>query len=512
MLRRALFFVAMLFMALPLRAQSPGWTAWLFNQADGSMTQVSADGSVLATFRLPLPPGFDRYVAHVGVGHGGSPFAYMVYNSSTFAARWMVSDVSRTLAAVDLPPTLSTSYEILAGQDVFNEDDTAVALGYSLQNGGWEVQALDTRTGALTANLRSDMPLVAALGLNPSFTPIVRWFSGRVVTFTMVPTMSEGLPQYDSFAWNVDTDVLTQNAALTGLASDTLPSTGEIIMPLSDTRLPGKPQLFTFGFQSNTLQVYSPANNVRFPFLNAPDQSLSAAWFIQNGELILFGGVSPTDTQNTWYVARRDSTLVGSLPKGITIEDAHGVPDGFIYTTGDFTPGATALIYANTRGGLNAGAPVWTSGPGAKPVIAWVGSSVASAQTAYTPWAQLAPPVYDNGVGEASAQLAVTPLLVSPGQVATGAATPILSSGLAVGQLARVHTTDGDQLNVRLLPNLTADILAKVPDGDRVTLLEGPRYAEGFTWWKVRTAAGVEGWAVESVEDKGTRLQTLLPS
>jgi hypothetical protein len=512
MLRRALFFFTVLLMALPLRAQSPGWTAWLFNQADGGMTQVSADGSVLASFKLPLPPGFDRYVAHVGVGHGGNPFTYVVYNSSTFAARWMVSDVSRTLAAVDLPPTMSTSYEIMAGEDVFNEDNTAVALGYALQNGGWQLQVLDTRTGGFTANLRSDMPLVAALGLNPSFTPIVRSFSGRAVTFTMVPTMSEGLPQYDSYVWNVDTNVITQNAALTGLASDVLPTTGEIIMPLADTRLPAQPQLFTFGFQSNSLQVYSPANNVRFPFFNAPDQSLSAAYFIQNGELILFGGASPTDTQNTWYVVRRDGTLVGTLPQGISINHVQGVTDGFIYTTGDFTPGATALIYANTRGGLNAGAPVWTSAPGAAPVIAWMGSSVASAQTAYTPWAQLAPPVYDNGVGEASAQMVATPLLVSPGQVAASAATPILSSGLAVGRLARVHTTDGDQLNVRLLPSLSANILAKVPDGDRVTLLEGPRYSEGFTWWKVRTAAGVEGWVVESVEDKGTRLQTLLPS
>jgi hypothetical protein len=512
MLKRALLFMAMLLVALPLRAQPSGWTAWLFNQADGIMTQVNADGSVLATFKLLLPAGFDRYVAHVGVGHGGSPFAYVVYNSTTFAARWMVSDVSRTLAAVDLPPTMSTSYEIMAGQDVFNEDDSAVALGYALQNSGWELSVLDTRTGALINNLRSDMPLVAMLGLNPSFTPIVRRFAGRIVTFTMVPTMSEGLPQYDSFAWNLDTNTLTKNAALAGLSGDTLDSTGEIIMPLSDTRLPSQPQLFTFGFQANTLQVYSPANNLRFPFFNAFDQSLSAATFIQNGELILFSGASPTDTQTTWYVARRDGTLVGTLPKAITMNDVHGVPDGFIYTTADFTPGAITLIYANTRGGLNAGVPIWTSEPGVQAIIAWVGTSVASAQTAYTPWAQLAPPVYDNGIGEPNAQIVATPLLVSPGQVATGAATPILGSGLAVGQLARVHTTDGDQLNVRLLPNLTADILAKVPDGDRVTLLEGPRYAEGFTWWKVRTASGVEGWAVESVEDKGMRLQTLLPS
>ena len=39
----------------------------------------------------------------------------------------------------------------------------------------------------------------------------------------------------------------------------------------------------------------------------------------------------------------------------------------------------------------------------------------------------------------------------------------------------------------------------------------GPRAAEGFTWWKIRTSAGIEGWVVESVDDNGSRLQTLIP-
>lgn len=80
-----------------------------------------------------------------------------------------------------------------------------------------------------------------------------------------------------------------------------------------------------------------------------------------------------------------------------------------------------------------------------------------------------------------------------------------------MGGLATVNTTQGDNLNVRLGPGTNFAIAGKLPSGARVTLLEGPRFAEGLTWWKIRAASGLEGWAVESVNDNGTRLQTLLP-
>jgi hypothetical protein len=44
-----------------------------------------------------------------------------------------------------------------------------------------------------------------------------------------------------------------------------------------------------------------------------------------------------------------------------------------------------------------------------------------------------------------------------------------------------------------------------------VLLLEGPRSAGGFVWWRIRIPSGVEGWVVESVDDNGTRLRTLIP-
>lgn len=497
---------------IPATAQGAGWTAWLYDA--GHMTQINDTGDTLEDFILPLPPGFDTYPQRVSVGHNGSPIAYVVYNSSTFQGALVVSQRDKIAATFNLPLTIADSTEYIADESLFNEDNTMFALGYSLEGGGWGLIVLDLQSGNVSYSVRYDAPLVAALGLpaGNGLTPVIRHFSGRDVTFSMAQSGTEGQSHYDNYDWNIDSGSLTLNPVYPSLDSDTLDATGEVIMSLADERLPNHAADFTF-FQANTLQVYDPLSGARYPFYDAPNQTLFSPRFIQNGELIL---VDTTDTaaRYFWTVIQRDGTVVGTLPTAITINDVRGVPDGFIYTTDKFTPGATTLVYVNTRDGLNAGVPVWTSAPGGKQVIAWVGSDAITAQAAYPAWSRLADAVYAPGhaptIGPAPDQPLLTPAVVSPSQL-EGDATQAVNRFLAVGQAAMVHTTEGDQLNIRLIPSVTADIIGKVSDGERVTLLEGPHSAEGFNWWKVRTASGIEGWAVDSVTDNGERLQTLVP-
>ncbi|HEX2905590.1 MAG TPA: SH3 domain-containing protein, partial [Phototrophicaceae bacterium] len=261
---------------------------------------------------------------------------------------------------------------------------------------------------------------------------------------------------------------------------------------------------FTF-FQANALHIYDPFQGTRFPFYNAPEETLYSPRFIQNGELILVNG----DPSGQWRILRRDGNAVGTLPSTVTINAVAGVPDGFIYTTDTFTPGATTLVYVNTRDGLDAGIPVWTSASNAAPVIAWAGNTdttAVTAQAALPAWAQLAEPIYAPGATPLPTPVSAQ---VSPGQLQN--ATPVVTSFLAVGRLATVNTTQGDQLNMRFGPGTSFEILGKLPAGVLVTLLDGPRFAEGLTWWKIRSSSGLEGWAVESVNDNGTQIQTLIP-
>ncbi len=497
--------------SLVVRAQAGGWTAWLYDPAAGSLTQVAENGAVLDSFTLPMPLGFDRYPNRAAASADASLFAYVVYNSVTYQGMLVVSQRDQQRTAFALPLTLSDTTEFVADASLFNESSTALALGYSLDGGGWGVIVLDLTNGRVTATIRSDTPTVALLGLPGTLglTPVVRRFAGRTVTFTLAQAGTQDAGQSMGYDWQIDTGDLLANPVYGSLDADTFWLTGEVIFSQADERLANQAALFPL-FQANTLQVYDPRSGGRFPFFNLPDAALQTPRFIQNGELILTDSVDVAE-RYAWLVIRRDGLLVGNVPTVASIDEARGVPDGFIYTTSEYFPGATTLVYVNTRDGLDAGVPVWTSSPGSVPVIAWAGGQTAAAQVAYAPWAQLAAPVYAPGQdGTAPASIPGQPVVVNASSVNTGV-TPIAPAVLTVGALATVNTTDGDQLNIRLGPGLNYEIAAKLNDGARVTLVEGPLSADGYVWWKIRTASGIVGWAVESVEDNGVRLQTLIP-
>lgn len=504
-MRKWMFIIiaGLLVWTLPAGAQDSGWTAWLYNNANGGMTLVNESG-ILDAYTLPLPAGFDRYPQRAAVGHSSSPVAYVAYNSTTFQGVLVVSQREAILASFNLPLTIASSTELVADESLFNEDDSRVALGYALDGTGWAMVVLDIPTNTIEYSLRFDSPLVAALGIPAGYglTPVVRHFVGNQVVFNLVQTGTEGASYYDGYTWTLDTGTISANAAYPSLDSDTFLPTGETILSLADERLPSHPDAFIF-FQANTLQVIEPASGARYPFHNNPDRTLFSPHFIQNGELILVDSVD-AESRFSWNVIGRDGTLLGTLPTAITINDVAGTPDGFIYTTGTFSPGLTTLVYVNTVDGLDGGVPVWSGGTEETWLIAWAGGSN-TPSSLYVPWARLADPVLSPG----QTPLSVTPAVVSPNQV--NPATPVITRFLAVGGIALVNTTEGDQLNIRLGAGRDFAIVAKLNAGERVTLLEGPRAAEGFTWWKVRTGSGIEGWAVESVDDNGTRLQTLVP-
>jgi Tol biopolymer transport system component len=63
-----------------------------------------------------------------------------------------------------------------------------------------------------------------------------------------------------------------------------------------------------------------------------------------------------------------------------------------------------------------------------------------------------------------------------------------------------VITTEGDNLNLRDGPELSAQTLKRLRAGDSVTIVDGPQYSDGYTWWKFKSEDNVIGWAVENSE------------
>jgi hypothetical protein len=86
----------------------------------------------------------------------------------------------------------------------------------------------------------------------------------------------------------------------------------------------------------------------------------------------------------------------------------------------------------------------------------------------------------------APAQIVPTLVIASP--------TP---TGLYIGGEAVVAGT-GSSLRLRSDPGLQSTTLKTVDDGTRLKILEGPREADGLTWWRLEYAAdGAQGWAAE---------------
>jgi len=71
---------------------------------------------------------------------------------------------------------------------------------------------------------------------------------------------------------------------------------------------------------------------------------------------------------------------------------------------------------------------------------------------------------------------------------------PIEPAKIAVGAKVVVQGAGAQGINLRANPNTTAKRLRIIAEGTVLTVIDGPQEGQGFTWWKVRTPAGVEGW------------------
>jgi hypothetical protein len=82
-----------------------------------------------------------------------------------------------------------------------------------------------------------------------------------------------------------------------------------------------------------------------------------------------------------------------------------------------------------------------------------------------------------------------------PIRVVIGGGATDFCTELAVGCQAWVTREGGLVLRIRTAPAITAtNIISRLPIGTQMEILEGPAAADGFTWWRVRTVGGVEGW------------------
>jgi hypothetical protein len=66
---------------------------------------------------------------------------------------------------------------------------------------------------------------------------------------------------------------------------------------------------------------------------------------------------------------------------------------------------------------------------------------------------------------------------------------------------ARVSLEPPLPSRVRERPGTNGAVVGQIQPGEDVLVIDGPRCADGYTWWKVRSVAGLEGWTIEGDED-----------
>lgn len=97
-------------------------------------------------------------------------------------------------------------------------------------------------------------------------------------------------------------------------------------------------------------------------------------------------------------------------------------------------------------------------------------------------------------------------LIPAPTSTSTPTATPFLTptasaaangQGIAIGAYVQISGTEGQGLRLRAAPGLSAPLLFLGYDAEVYQVRDGPRQADGYTWWYLVAPydEGRAGWA-----------------
>lgn len=68
---------------------------------------------------------------------------------------------------------------------------------------------------------------------------------------------------------------------------------------------------------------------------------------------------------------------------------------------------------------------------------------------------------------------------------------------LKINDWARVSVNPPLSNRIRSVPSSNGQFLGEAQPGTNLLILDGPQCVDGYTWWKVRSLDGLEGWTVE---------------
>ena len=487
--------MAVLLFVLPSLAQAADpFGAWIALPDKNQLIYLDADG-VAGAIDLPLPEGY----AHISqdefaVSPDGQTAAYTVYQSGyTRPAVAVYSIPQRSVIANFAPEGMLFTSLSIAPLRAFSADSRQLAVGYVTET-GWELAVVDLQTFALAGRLTHETPALADLPRTPDTLPVPLDFrTGGSLAFALYDLSVSRASRYPAFLWDLIHNSLRESAHYETPLLDVFAPTGEVVRAGVDERLP-QTDAYLPNAHYNALWRYSPALGTSAPLYTDGAWTLNMVRFVQNGTLLLAGATDGVQSRHT--LIGRDGLGVSDEPITQRIYDALGTRTGYLYAT-IITDGAPSVVHVDLTTGESS--VLWTGEPlDHTPRLLWVGSSdpltpYFTDAADYKPWAELAPALSEGGTSISAVEAGSTAVFTVP--------------DLEIGGKATIGTSNGDSLNVRSDAGTAFEIRAKARPGTVVDVVDGPRDADGFTWWYIELPDGRAGWAVASADGN----QTLVP-
>ncbi len=322
-------------------AQQPtrDWLAWLFNPADGTITQVSSSGQPAEVFYLPLAQAFNAYGDTVSVSVSGRYVAYTAFDSTLGPQmsnrQYFVYDraIDASRFSYPLEGVTALDLEVHAAPAAFDEKRQQFAFGYNTAD-GWQLVAASLINGAVLNTLSA---ADAAAVVSEGGLPVVLFFDANVAHFRMVNNGAVS----GVYTWDIATNTLSSNGNALTLNGDWLPQTAEVLLPAG-----------------TAVQVITPRDGL-FTFYQH-NADVHAAYFIADGLQAL--AETSKDGQASLIVLNRDGTVANEILGAL--EDIHGTPSGF---AGLFAANeGSALARVDTVGGDFSLQAIWSGAAGVR--------------------------------------------------------------------------------------------------------------------------------------------------
>jgi hypothetical protein len=512
MRRWFVLIISMILYVIPASAQAT-WTVWFYDSGAGRAWQVDNAGFVLHDIQFLAPsvyaPNTFTFSRGLAVSHDGTRLAYSITGQDVNGATvttLVVYDATTGEVLTTYQPPISPVADALGlshSPNLFNLTGGAIAYSYTVgttpETNSWRIVVIDVLTGTTLNELSSSNPSVQAQNFDASIAPFllpqIYYYEGATVNFALVAFGGTAInQQFDNFGWDAITGRVVQTNQFSTLGGDYLPRIGESVIPIVDDRVVYDA---VYAPYANALHVYRPDIGARAPFYGSATLEMLRADFAENGNRVVVQASALADNAPVWLLLDRAGVSL-TLPTINALEGAIvGTDNGFIYVL-DGAP--QIAVITDTTTPENVQTPLWVAPTSANVVPVW--ATPPQRDVERSAWAQLAPPVFtaQTVVVEQESQS------IAASDVATLA--PTGRGILTVNSVAIISTTEGDRLNMRSEPSVSASIVARLENGTQVVLLDGPIAGDGFTWWQVRINTGLTGWVVESADN----VRTLIPA